>query len=186
MKNIRVADLMTRSPETVKPDANLLECARKLVKKKIGSLLVVDKKRLKGIILRRDILWALIKKSQKDLSKISAIDISPRKIATIKPSATLEEVLGKMKKFKFQRLPVISDGELVGVITVKDILNFNPEFYPELKELEKIREESEKLKRFKKAKERVDIEGICEECGQRDFLIRSNGMLLCESCKNSM
>ena len=35
-----------------------------------------------------------------------------------------------MKKFKFEKLPVIHNKELVGVITVKDILNFNPELYP--------------------------------------------------------
>jgi len=89
----------------------------------------------------------------------------------------------KMKKLRFERLPVVQDNELVGMITIKDILSFNPEFYPELEEFAKIREESKKLKRVKKAQKEID--GICEECGNRDFLHRFNGMLICESCKDT-
>jgi len=178
---------MTREPITTKPGTNLLDCAKKMVKKRVGSLLLVEKKRLVGFISEKDILWALIKKSKKDLSKIKAIDISPKKIAKIDPNRTIEEAISKMKKLKFERLPVIFEGELVGIITVKDILNFSPELYPELEEFAKIREETKKLKRIKKAKDRDFMhQGICEECGNPEILYRVNGMLICESCKNSM
>lgn len=186
MEHILVADVMTRDPITVGPNEDLLKCARKMVKKKIGSLLIVDKKRLIGFISDKDILWALVKKSKKDLSHIRVIDISPKKIITVRPLATIKEAISKMKKMKFERLPVISNNQLVGIITAKDILNFNPEFYPELEEFAKIKDEVKKLKRIKKAKERSSVEGICEECGETDFLYRVHGMLICESCKNSI
>jgi len=181
--SISVADLMTRSPITVKPDTNLLNCARRMVKKKVGSLLLVDKKKLVGFISQEDILWALIKKSKKDLSEIKAIDISPRKIAIVKPSATIKEALSRMKKLKFERLPVIQGGKLIGILSIKDILSFNPELYPELDEFAKIREESLKLRRVKKI-EKVN-HGICEECGQEDVLHEFNGTLICDSCDNN-
>ncbi len=178
---------MTREPIIVKPDTDLFECAKKMVRKRVGSLLLVDKKRLVGLISEKDILWALIKKSKEDLVKIKAIDISPRKIATIKPTSTIQEAIKKMKKLKFERLPVIHNKKLVGMVTIKDILTFHPEFYPELEEFAKIREESEKLKRIKKAKSKDFVqEGICEECGNQDILSRINGMLICESCKDSI
>jgi len=187
MKNILVTEIMTREPIVIGPDANLLECARKMVKKRVGTLLLINKKRLVGIISRKDILWALIKKSKEDLSKIKAIDISPKRIATLKPSATIEEVIKKMKKVKFDRLPVVHERELIGMITAKDILNFSPEFYPELEEFAKIREETEKLKRIKRAKDRKSVhEGICEGCGNQSILFEVNGMLVCEACKNTM
>jgi len=182
MKNVLVADLMTREPRSVKPETNLLQCAKTMVQKRAGSLLLVSGKRLVGIISRKDILWALVKKSKEDLSQIRAIDISPRKIATIKPTKTIGEALKKMKKLKFERLPVIKNKELVGIITLRDILNFHPEIYPELKEYEQIQEESQKLQRYKKRKV---SDGICEECGNRDMLIEFNGMLICESCRDS-
>jgi hypothetical protein len=75
---------------------------------------------------------------------------------------------------------------LVGIITAKDILNFNPKLYPELEEFAKIREESRKLKLVERAKERDNFsEGICAECGNYGVLVNSKGLLVCESCKDS-
>jgi len=185
MKKIVVSDVMTREPVKIFPDTNLLECSKKMVKKRLGSLLIVDKKKLIGFISNKDILWALIKKSKEDLSKIKAIDISPKKIATIKPTSTIEEAVQKMKKLKFYRLPVVTENELVGIISMKDILNFYPELYLELKELSDIREETKKLQRIKKAETRKMTEGICEECGEQRTLYKIDGILICESCMNS-
>lgn len=184
MRKILVSDIMTRTPIIVKPETNVLECAKKMVKEKVGSLLLVDRKKLVGFISQKDILWAITKKPNGDLTKVKAVDISPKKIAVIKPECSIQEALEKMKKLKFERLPVIQGGQLVGMITVKDILSFNPEIYPELEEFARIREESEKLKRIKQAEKRA--EGICEECGHEDTLFRVNGMLICESCKGAM
>lgn len=182
-----VSDLMTRNIVTITPETNLLECAKKMVRGRIGNLPIVKNKRLVGFISQRDILWALIKKSKKDLSKIKAIDISPKKIATLRPNSSIEEAFKKMMSVKFARLPVILEGELVGMITVKDILNFNPEFYPELGEYNQIKEEEEKLKRVKQAKSKIlTDEGICEECGNQEMLVSVNGMAICESCSRSM
>ena len=182
-----VSDIMTRDFEKIKPDTNLLDCARKMVKKKIGSLLVVEKKRLVGFISDRDILWALVKKSKEDLSKIKAIDISTKKIATIKPTDNLDKTIKKMKKLKFKKLPVIQNKEVVGIITLRDILTFNPQVYPDIKEITRIKEETNKLRRIKKAKNRDFMhEGTCEECGNTDILNRIDGRLICISCKDSM
>ncbi len=183
MNNVLVADIMTRDPITIKPDTNLLECSKKMIKKRVGSLLLTEKGELKGLITEHDILWAIIKKSKEDLSQIKAEEISPRKIATIRPSATIEEAFKKIKRLKFERLPVVQEKQLKGLLTIRDILNFKPEFYPEIDEISKIREESNKLKRIKRAKERKSVhEGICEECGNQELLYRFNGMLVCDSC----
>lgn len=184
MHILTASELMTRDPLKIKPETDLLQCAKTMIKKRVGSLLLVKDKKLVGFIHRKDILWALVKKSKKDLKDIRAIDISPKKIATTKPSATLNEVISKMKKFKFKSLPVIHNGELVGLITMKDILNFHPEFYPELEEFKQIKEETKKLERIKQAKRKV-YEGICEECGHRDFLVKTDGMLLCPDCRSA-
>ena len=186
MSKVTVADIMTRDPIKVGPEANLIECARKMVRKRVGSLTIAKNKKLLGYISEHDILWALIKKSKEDLSQIKAIDISPKKIITLKPSATLEQAIKKIKATKFERFPVVDDGELIGIITVKDILDFNPEYYPEFEELERVRKEEEKLKRLAHAREeKTSGDGICEECGNQDILVNHNGMMVCESCRNS-
>ena len=186
MERILVSDIMTRNPYIVAPDASLLECAKKMVKKRVNSLSIVDKKKLVGFVSQKDILWALIKKPTADFSNIMALDLSPKKIVTTRPNATLNEVISKMNKSKFDRLPVVNNGELVGIITVRDILSFHPEQYPELEEFANIREEQEKLKRVAGTKDSDFSEGVCEQCGGRDVLSKFNGMMVCESCKNSL
>ncbi len=182
MKQILVSDIMTREPVSAKPGDNLLTCAKKMVRKNVGSLVLGENKKLVGFLSQRDILWALVKKSERDLSKIRAIDISPKKIAIIKSDATVKEAISKMNKTKFDRLPVVDNGKVVGIVTVKDVLNFHPEFYPELEEFMKVRDEQEKLKRIRKKDRIVVRDGMCEECGRRDDLYREDGVLLCAQC----
>jgi CBS domain-containing protein len=184
MKDILIADIMTRELLTASPDSNLMECAKKMVKNKVGSLVIVEKDKLVGLVSQKDILWALTKKSNLDLTKVKAIEISPKKIAVISPNNTIKEAIEKMNRLKFERLPVVNKDKLVGFITARDILNIHPEVYPEMEEFAKIREETEKLKRIKMAEK--GREGICEECGHEGMLFRMNGMLVCESCRDSV
>ena len=124
MKNIRVGDIMTHDPITTSPEANLLDCAKQMVKKNIGSLVLTDGKKITGLITQEDILWALVKKSAKDLDKIKAKDISTKKVYTIAPETSIEDAMKKMQTTKFERLPVVSNGDFVGLLTMKDIINF--------------------------------------------------------------
>lgn len=186
MNNVQIADIMTREPITAAPNSSLLECAKKMVSKKISSLIIIENKKIKGIISQRDILWAMIKKPKKDLKSIQAKEISAKKILTIKPSSSVREAINKMKKLKAERLPVTLDGRLVGILSIKDILNFNPEFYPELEEIKGIKEQESKLKRLRKAFKKKPKQGICEKCGNNDFLKNFNGMMVCESCENCL
>lgn len=184
MKEILVADVMTRNPVVISPSTNILECAKKIVTKKISSLIIVDNNKMVGFISQKDILWAITKKSLQDLSNVKAIDISPKKIAVINPHATVKEAIQKMTKLKFDRLPVVQDGMLLGIITAKDLLGVHSGVYLEIEEFRRLKEESEKFSRLKKGEKR--IEGMCEECGHQGVLFRVNGMLICESCKDSM
>jgi len=184
MKNVLVSDIMTRNPISISPETTLINCAKIMVQKRTGSLLLVESKKLLGIISRKDILWALVKKA--NLSTTRAIDISPRKIATIKPTRTLDYAIKKIKMLKFARLPVIHHGELVGLITLKDIFHYNPALYPEMAEYNQIREWDEKVARLEKARGREIMEGVCAECGNRDVLVDFNGVLVCEFCADSM
>ena len=187
MENILVADVMTREIFTAKPDTSLLECAKMMIRKKVGSLPIVDKKNLVGFLSQRDILWAIVKNPRTKLSEITAKDLSPKKIATLKPDTTLDIAIKKMNSLKFDRFPVVKNNELLGIVTSKDILSFHPEFYPELEELSMIREEEEKLKRIKITKEGPHVtDGVCEECGDRGPLYRIHGMLVCDSCRSSI
>lgn len=183
MVHLAVGDVMTKELIRAKPDDSLLYCAKLMVRERIDSLLIAENRRLKGILTSRDILWAVTKKQGIDLSKMKAIDIATRKVAVIKPSADIIQALEKMRTLNFRRLPVLSRGELVGVITLKDILRIEPTLYGELGELAEIKEESRKLQQ---ARLPWPIEGLCTSCGAFSDLVRIDGKLLCPDCRDEL
>ena len=177
---IKVGDLMTRNFIHASPDTNLKECAKRMVKKRVGSLIIKEGETLKGILTEKDIIWAIVKKSKDDLENIKAKDLMKRKVITIKPNADITEAMRKFKKKKIRRLPVIERKKLIGFITTKDILRIDPGLFQAIAETMKIKEEKAKLRRS-------DIQrksGICEECGEFDILYKDDAQSLCEICYN--
>jgi CBS domain-containing protein len=181
---VKVGDVMTRDFTSVSPETSLLNCAKFMVKKRVGSLILKDENKLKGIITEGDIIWALTKKSRKDLSKIKASEIAPRKLVTIKPSADIYEALQKMKRTKYRWLPVTINKNVIGLLTIKDILRIEPSLFDIASEIMQIKEESDKLKR-RKAGESF-IEGVCEECGNFNLLYKIDNQMICEDCRDEM
>lgn len=180
-RKVAVGDIMTRNFVSIGPDANLLQCANKFVKQKVTSLLIVDKKKLVGIMTERDIIWAILKKPGLDLRNVRALDVATRKVAVIKPSADITYAFKKMKRYGFRRLPVLSRGNVVGLLTLKDILTIEPSFYSESGDLFEIREEAKKIKA---ARSKTISHGICSECGDSAELLKVEGRYLCQDCRD--
>jgi CBS domain-containing protein len=188
---IKVGDIMTRNFVSASPDANLIECAKNMSKKRVGSLILMEGKKIRGIISEKDIIWALAKKPQENLSRIKAKDIASRKTVTIKPSADLYDAIKKMKKSGYRRLPVVVKDNVIGILTIKDILRIEPTLMESAREVMEIREEGQKLKRREALARgatwpRWNKEGMCEECGNFDVLYRVDNRLLCEPCREAM
>lgn len=174
---------MTRNFVSLAPKATLHECAKKMARERVDSLIISEGKRLKGILTARDILWAITKKPGLDMKKIRGIDIAARKLAVIKPSADISQAIEKMQSSNFRRLPVMSNSELIGVVTLKDILAVEPQLYAEMRSLMDVREEELKLE---KADSLYSMEGLCENCGALSDLLRVEGNLLCTDCRDEM
>ena len=185
IRRVAVGDVMTRNFCHTPPQANLLECAKLMVKHGVGSLLLVEKKHLVGLLTQKDILWAITKKPSLDLTSVRALEIAARKVAVIKPSADIAEAFQKMKRLGFRRLPVLSKGEIVGLLTLKDILNVEPAFYTKSAGLMDIREEAEKRQRLTESSE-AETEGLCDNCGALSDLLVVNGQSLCLDCRDEL
>ncbi len=181
---VKTGDIMTRNFVSVSPDTSLLDCAKKMVKKRVGSLILEDNGQLKGIITEGDIIWAMTKKSKKDLDNIKAYEIAPKKIVTIKPSSDLYDALQKMKKTKYRWLPVTVSKNIIGFLTLKDILRIEPSLFEMASEIMQIKEEGSKLRRRKAGE--AFVEGPCEECGNFGLLYPVDNRRICDSCRDSM
>ncbi len=183
MRKISVGDIMTRNFVFVSPDSTLYECAKKMAKERVNSIIILNNKKLIGIITSRDILWAITKKPSIDLKKIKAMKIATRKVAVIKPSADISLALKKMQALNFRRLPVLAKGETIGVVTLKDILRIDPSVYSEINSFVDIREESRKLHETEKE---WPQEGLCDNCGAFSELLKVYDKLLCPDCREEL
>jgi CBS domain-containing protein len=143
---IKVGDIMTRNFVHVSPETNLGECAKLMVKKRVGSLIIKEGDRLRGILTEKDIIWAIVKKSKYELKNIKVKDLMKRKVITIKPGADITEAMRKLKKKKVRRLPVVENKKLIGLVTANDILRIDPGLFQAIAETIKIKEEKAKLK----------------------------------------
>tara|TARA_Y100000034_G_scaffold134864_1_gene204598 strand:+ start:4790 stop:5323 length:534 start_codon:yes stop_codon:yes gene_type:complete len=176
---------MTRNFSDVKPSDSLHKASKLMINKKINNLLVTNGKKLLGIITARDILWAVTKKPSINLKDLTVMEIATKKIAVIKPSADISQAIHKMKQTGFRRLPVLTKGNISGIITLKDVLKIDPTLYSHLGQLAEIKEESLKLKKLEH-QEDYETEGLCETCDAFSTLLKVQGQLLCLDCRNEL
>jgi len=172
---ILAKDLMTKDPVTISQEASVKRAVEVMLRRNVGSLLVVEKDEIVGIITEKDIISKVVRYA-KDPRKVKVKNIMTKKLITIHPTADIYEIAKVMSEKNVRRLPVCEGNKLLGLVTEKDILKFAPSVIYILSERIKIR----KRKRKRSSSGQL---GICEICGNySDNLREYKGMLICEYC----
>jgi CBS domain-containing protein len=123
---IPVEKIMALNPIVVEKGDGLAEVVKKMIANSVGAIPVIDEMRVvKGIVTVRDLVGLLGKGSEPMGVKVS--EIMSTKVATIGPDSTMTEAVGLMSDLKVRRLPVVlRSGEILGMISNKDILRLFP------------------------------------------------------------
>ena len=109
---------------TVTPGTSVADAARVLSEKRIGSVVVSpDGKRAVGILSERDIVREIGKRGPGCLGE-TVDDMMTTKIVTCTREDKVEHVLSEMTKGRFRHMPVVDDGEMVGLITLGDVVKY--------------------------------------------------------------
>jgi CBS domain-containing protein len=118
----RVGDLALKKPLTIGPNKSLREALTLIDEKKVGSILVVeDRRTILGILTRYDVL-SRVTLNNLDLSTpISAVMTPDVKTLTVDDTAEMAGLL--MSRFNIRHLPVLDQGELVGIISERDLFS---------------------------------------------------------------
>ena len=176
---LKVLDAMTKTPVTVDSEAAVQKCARIMKDNMLGSIMVEKDGNLIGIVSEQDFVYKVICNNLSS-AKTKVSDIMTTDVITIEPGCDIYEALIRMRDLNVRRLPVVVDGELVGILTQKDILKIQPQLFEIIVEKIKLRDESSKpINRI------GEKEGICEFCGEyTDFLYEEDGALICEKCRD--
>ena len=115
-----VKDAMTGDVKTAAPSQSLTDVARLMKQEDVGSVPVVDGERLIGVVTDRDIVVRGIADGS-DPHAIKAGDIASRDVVTVRPDDDLDAALRLMAQHQVRRLPVVDDGQLVGVVAQADV-----------------------------------------------------------------
>jgi len=121
-----VKEIMTKKVVTVNSNDIVFDACLKYRDNKVGCLVVTDNESCVGIVTERDLIERTIC-LHKDPEKTKLNEIMSSDIKTIQPLETLEKALEIMNKYKIKKLPVISDNDVVGIITITDIAYARPE-----------------------------------------------------------
>ena len=119
--NEPVKTIMTRDAVSVLATADLKEAIRLMIEHNIGGLPVVDDEgKIWAIITERDVINLFMGK----ISGVKVEEVMSRKMLTANPSTTIFEAVKTMTAQGFRRLPIVSDKELAGIVTVMDVLRY--------------------------------------------------------------
>ena len=107
----------------VEPDVKLAAAIKLLGEKKIGAVLVMDQNRMEGILSERDIVRVLGERGASVLDE-PVSNVMTRKVVGCKETDTVAEIMEMMTTGKFRHLPVIDNGQVVGLISIGDIVKW--------------------------------------------------------------
>ncbi|HJN57039.1 MAG: CBS domain-containing protein [Candidatus Woesearchaeota archaeon] len=173
----QVGDAMTMDPISVKSDITLLECAKVMSDKHVGSVVVKDNSSSIGILTEQDIVRNAVAKGV-SMNSEKVKDFMETKLITIGPDDDIYDALVKMRDNNIRHLPVVEKDEMVGLLTIKDILKIEPQLFDLIVEKFELKEESRKL-----INKPILTEGICQTCGKYSEKVSDKeGIVVCGSC----
>ncbi|NIR87523.1 CBS domain-containing protein [Candidatus Bathyarchaeota archaeon] len=178
-----VKDIMTSPVITIDEDAPADKAAQFMDKNKVGCIIVTSKKgKPLGIITERDLVTRILARNARP-SKLTAKEVMTSPLITVDPDETLSEAARRMSRLSIRRLGVVYKGNLVGIVSSKDILAITPELID-------IIQEKARIEGGNVAEEvawNPPLAGYCDQCGQwSDELQEVEGNFLCEDCQTEL
>lgn len=118
-----VAQIMTKRPKSIGPKTSIASAAKTMRTARVGSLFVKKGKRLVGIVTDTDIVRRAVS-TNKPLGKLTVEKIMTTPICTIEGNQSVDDAQDMMGDLGVRHLGVTKAGEIVGVISVRDLLMF--------------------------------------------------------------
>jgi len=121
---LRISEIMQTPARTISPDSPIVEAANRLRDAGIGSLVVEYHGDCVGIITESDIV--AVTAEEGDTRALTVEDVMATTLVTIEPDADIEDAVDRLRTHGIKKLPVVDDGQLVGIVTTTDISRYVP------------------------------------------------------------
>jgi len=176
---VYVKDIMIKQVMAIDQNKTVRHAGELMKKARRGCLIVTKKGRPIGIISDSDIIKRIVAKNILP-EKVKVKDAMSKPLVTIQPEEEILIAVRKMKRSNIHRLPVISNGRLVGILSLSDIAKTSPEMLDLL-------EYRIKMRSFQPEIKEQFTSGICDSCGDyNEDLKNVNGQWLCEDCREEL
>lgn len=117
---MRVNDIMSHSVISISPSNSVCEAAQLMKEHDVGAIPVVSNGQIKGIITDRDIVMRCTAEKE-DCCQVTTEQVMSPHVTVINADDSVGEALTKMSEFQVQRLPVVDNGQLKGMLSLSDI-----------------------------------------------------------------
>jgi signal-transduction protein with cAMP-binding, CBS, and nucleotidyltransferase domain len=182
--SVRIKEVMSTKLVTVDPESTMVEVAKKMLKNRVGSVIITENGDNEGILTERDICYKVVA-WDKEPSKVLAKDVMTTNLVTIPSEKTITDAAKLMVKRDIRRLAVVEKGKIIGILTASDILGVSPRTIEILQELYEVYSSSEES--GAEEQEKMMEGGTCDECAVfTDNLVLSNGRYLCDDCREEL
>ncbi len=172
---VKVLDAMTKNPIVVKPITSVAECAKIMQTNHVGSLIIKENNSM-GIVTEQDIVRKIVAQglNPKEVEIKAAMETN---LFTIAGKEDIYDALVLMRDKNIRHLPVVQNGDLVGLLTIKDILKIQPQLFELIVDKFELREEINKPVFYKRK-----LEDECEVCGNFSILHYIDYKWICDEC----
>ena len=115
-----------KSVETIAGDVSVYDAVRRLGEKRIGALPVIEAGRIAGIMSERDVIYCLREHGADVLDwPVSLVMSSPA--ITADSQMSVLAALALMTQRRIRHLPVVNDGQILGIVSIGDLVKFRME-----------------------------------------------------------
>jgi signal-transduction protein with cAMP-binding, CBS, and nucleotidyltransferase domain len=106
---------------TIGTTASVFEALELMAEKNIGSLLVMENKKMQGIFSERDYARGIVLKG-KSSKQTKVGELMTKDVIYVAPDDRLKECMALMTSKRVRHLPVYQDGELIGILSIGDLV----------------------------------------------------------------
>jgi CBS domain-containing protein len=119
---MKVGDIMTTEVTTASPDDTFVRIAALLHEGGISSIVVMQGDEIAGIVTERDLVNLVADGA--DPGSVTVGERMTRDLDTVEPKTDIAEAAEHMARLKIRHLPVVERGSLVGIVSIRDLINW--------------------------------------------------------------
>lgn len=117
-----IPGVIGKEPEfvTLGPEATAADAARLMRARVVGAVMVVEDERLLGIVTERDLVFKLVA-TGRPAETTALTEVMTADPETLAPTDNVLDALDKMQAGRYRHLPVVDDGRVCGMVSIRDL-----------------------------------------------------------------